>query len=144
VIEKIEQKKYRIRECIALLREIRDECLERFDSDPIYRGAALHYLYLMADSCIAMAEMTIRYKDLRPPQTYAESFDILGDAGVLEPEFAYSFSRIVGFRSFLAHDYEQVDGRRICGMMFDELANVELFLQQIAEAVQHKRQGERP
>ena len=56
--EKIEQKKHRILECVAILRENRDECLTRFDTDPIYRGAVLHYLYLMADSCIALAEMT--------------------------------------------------------------------------------------
>jgi hypothetical protein len=34
---------------------IQDDCLQRFDSNPIYRGALLHNLYMMTDSCIALA-----------------------------------------------------------------------------------------
>jgi uncharacterized protein YutE (UPF0331/DUF86 family) len=67
-----------------------------------------------ADSCINLAEMLINQQELRPPQSYHEVFDILGEAGVLDAEFAYSFAKIAGFRNFLAHDYETVDAEVIC------------------------------
>jgi len=63
----------------------------------------LHYLYLLADSSITLAELVIKHKKLRLPQTYHEAIDILGEKGIIEPEFAFSFARIAGFRNFLAH-----------------------------------------
>ena len=85
----------------------------------------------MADTCIALAEQVIRDQKLRSPQSYHESFDILGDAGILTPEFAYSFSRIAGFRNFLAHDYEQIEAKTICNEVLSKLDDVRIFIQQI-------------
>ena len=129
--ERIEQKKGRISEYVSFLRDIEEDCLDRFNTDPIYRGALLHYLYLMADSCIALAGLIIKYKALRPPQTYAEAFDILGANHILDPEFAYSFAKIAGFRNFLAHDYENIDSQRICGYLQSGIDEVEQYLSQI-------------
>ncbi|MFW6428965.1 MAG: type VII toxin-antitoxin system HepT family RNase toxin [Desulfosalsimonas sp.] len=99
--ERIEQKKARILEYVDLIKTLRENCAERFDTDPVYRGALLHYLYLTADSCIALAILTIKLKALRPPQTYSEAFDILGTNRIIDPDFANSFAGIAGFRNFL-------------------------------------------
>ena len=103
----------RIKEYHSLIRSIRDDCLSRFANDPIYRGALLHYLYLLTDSCIVLAELFIKYKNLRIPQSYSEAFDILGENKILETSFAYQFAKIAGFRNFLAHDYEKIEVRFI-------------------------------
>ncbi|MBS3809650.1 MAG: DUF86 domain-containing protein [Desulfobacterales bacterium] len=133
--ERIEQKKGRIREYVRLIKNIQEDCLRRFETDPIYRGALLHYLYLMADSCIALAILVIRQKALRPPQTYSEAFDILGANHIIDPEFANSFAKIAGFRNFLAHDYETIDGQRICSYLPSGLREVEEYVSQIEKAM---------
>lgn len=130
-MELIYQKIGRIREYITLLNSIKDDCLKRFVSDPLYRGALLHYLYLLTDSCISLAELVIKHKHLRPPQTYQEAIDILGDNKVLEPDFAYSFAKIAGFRNFLAHDYEKLAASSICKDALSKLEEVEEFLRQL-------------
>ena len=107
-MERIIQKIGRINEYIKIIENIKDECEKRFDTDAVYRGAMLHYLYLLADTSIVLAEMTIKKKNLRTLQSYSEAFDILGDNGVLDSEFAYSFAKIAGFRNFLAHDYDVI------------------------------------
>jgi uncharacterized protein YutE (UPF0331/DUF86 family) len=131
--ERIQQKSSRVIEYLELIDSIKDDCEKRFIADPIYRGAMLHYLYLMADTCIALAEQIIRDRKLRLPQSYHESFDILGDAGILTPEFAYSFSKIAGFRNFLAHDYERVEAKVICHEVLNNLADVRVYVQQIKD-----------
>ncbi len=133
--ERIVQKMGRIREYLALIDSLKKDCQKKFMSDPIFRGALLHYLYLMADSCVSLAEMVIRHKDLRPPQSYQEAFDILGEAGILEAEFAYSFAKIAGFRNFLAHDYEVVDAKVICDEVLNESVEVEEYLRRIETIV---------
>lgn len=125
------QKKGRIREYLSLISGLERDCHLKFQTDPIYRGALLYYLYLMADSCVSLAEMVIRHKNLRPPQSYHEAFDILGEAKILDVDFAYSFAKIAGFRNFLAHDYEVVDAQVICNEILTQLDEVKEYLQQL-------------
>lgn len=94
MMERIYQKIGRIKEYLSIIRSIKDDCLSRFTSDPIYRGAMLYHLYLLADSCIVLAELVIKYKNLRIPQSYSEAFDILGENKILEPSFAYDLQRL--------------------------------------------------
>ena len=137
-MERIRHKIGRIREHVALIRSIKDECTERFITDPIYRGALLHYLYLLSDSCIVLAELVIKHRGLSPSQSYAEAFDILGDNNILDKGFSYRFARIAGFRNFLAHDYEKIDAAVICGQILAQLDDVDSFIDQIRTALEMK------
>lgn len=134
-MERIRQKIGRINEHLSIIRSIKDDCRIKFAVDPVYRGALLHYLYLLSDSCIVLAELVIKHKGLRIPQSYSESFDILGDSQILDSVFAYRFASIAGFRNFLAHDYEKIDQEIICGQIMNSLEDVELYLRQISSAV---------
>lgn len=127
--EQIKIKIERIREYIKILRSMEKDCEKRFLVDYIYRGALLHYLYLIADSSISLAEMIIRYKNLRTPQSYSEAIDILGENNILPAEFAYNFAGIASFRNFLAHDYEKIDYKKICFEALKKLEDVERYLQ---------------
>jgi uncharacterized protein YutE (UPF0331/DUF86 family) len=133
-VERVIQKIGRINEYLKIIDTIKDECDVKFDKDPVYRGAMLHYLYLLTDTCIALAGMVIKKKNLRIPQSYAEAFDILGDSGVLDAEFAYSFAKIAGFRNFLAHDYETIDSGVICTKVLASLTDIRKYIRQIQES----------
>ncbi len=134
-MERINQKIGRIREHLYLIKSIKDDCHSRFISDPIYRGALLHYLYLMADSCISLAELVIKHKDLRIPQSYHDAIDILGENKVLDPAFAYKFAKVAGFRNFLAHDYEKIEAEFICNEIMSMLDDVHSFTKQIENSL---------
>jgi len=114
-----------------MIRSIKGDCRDRFTTDPIYRGALLHYLYLLSDSCIVLAELVIKYKNLRIPQSYSEAFDILGENKILDPSFANKFAKIAGFRNFLAHDYEKIEAEFICKDMIIKLDEIDVFIKQI-------------
>lgn len=134
-MERIYQKIGRIAEYLSLIDGIRGDCMARFETDPVYRGALLYYLYLLADSCISLAEMVIKKKNLRFPQSYQDAFDILGENGILEAEFAYSFAKIAGFRNFLAHDYEKVETKFICEDTLSRIGDVRIYLDQVRKAL---------
>ncbi|MFV1976555.1 MAG: DUF86 domain-containing protein, partial [Candidatus Scalindua sp.] len=124
-MERIYQKIGKINEYLKLIRSIKDECMERFTTDFLYRGALLHYLYLLADTCISLGEIVIKHKKLRIPQSYQDVFDILGENKILEPDFAFNFAKIAGFRNFLSHDYEQIDAKHICENILSKLDDVD-------------------
>lgn len=127
-MERIRRKIGRIKEYLKYIEDLAQEYENKFASDPVYRGALLYYLYLMADTCIALTEMIIKEQALRPPQSYSDAFDILGENGILDKEFAYSFAKIAGFRKLLAHNYEKVDAQKICQDILKKMPDVSEFL----------------
>ena len=72
-MERLIQKIGRINEYISIIQGLKGDCNANFDTDPVYRGPLLHYLYLLADTFV-LAEMTIKKRNLRPPQSYSEAF----------------------------------------------------------------------
>ena len=89
-MERIRQKIGNIKLYLSYIEHLNKDCDKKINHDVVYRGALLYYLYLMADTCISLAEMVIKYRDLRPPQSYSDAFDVLGEHEILEKEFAYS------------------------------------------------------
>ena len=108
---------------------------QRFLNDSMFEGALLHYLYIVSDSCISLAEMMIKYKNLGLTQSYSNSIDRLGDKGILPREFTYNFVGIASFRNFLAHDYEDVDYLIICEEIFTKLDDIKEYLKYMKEAI---------
>jgi len=131
MLYKIENKIKKIESTHALLEEIGRDCKEKFLTDKIYQGALLHYLYLISDSCIAVAEMVIKYKDLPFADSYFESIDTLGEYNVIPADFAYDFAKIASFRNFLAHHYEKVDYIVVCEKSLNKLDDIKLYLNYI-------------
>ena len=131
---KIDAKISRLRYYLQLLEQYKEGCEERFLKDPMFEGALLHYLYLMSDGCISLAEMIIKQKSLSNAQSYYEAIDILGENGILPREFAYNFAKIASFRNFLAHDYEKIDHLQICNHALEKLDDVRVYLQYIEKA----------
>jgi uncharacterized protein YutE (UPF0331/DUF86 family) len=128
---KIEKKIAKLRYYLKLLNSYKPECKERFLTDPMFEGALLHYLYLVSDGCIALAEMVIKMHAFPMPQSYYEAIDILGENGILPKAFAYDFAKIASFRNFLAHDYEKIDYLVICDDILNKLDDIEQYLEYV-------------
>jgi len=131
ILKKIDK----ITQYIKILQEYKKECKSRFLSDYTFRGALLHYLYLMSDSCIVVAQKVLKYKNIDMAQSYYEAIDLLGEKDILPKEFAYEFAKIAGLRNFLAHDYEDVDYLIICDEVLKKLEDVKKFLEYIKKAL---------
>lgn len=132
---RIEKKISKLRYYIELLETYKPDCKKRFLDDPMYEGALLHYLYLVSDGSISLAEMIIKHKSLPTPQSYYEAIDILGENNIIPKEFAYHFAKIACFRNFLAHDYEKVDYLVICDEALKKLEDIKIFLTYIESSI---------
>jgi len=128
---KIEQKIKKVTYYVTLLEEYKTDCKSRFEKDPMFEGALLHYLYLASDGCIAIAEMMLKYKGLGTAGSYYEAIDTLGEYEILPREFAYGFAKIASFRNFLAHDYEKIDYIIICEEALEKLEDIKIYLRHI-------------
>ena len=78
-----------------------------------------------------MAEVICKYKGAGYPDSYSGFIYRVGDIGIIDKKFAYSFADIAKFRNFLAHQYDEVDKMRVCEEMGKNLESVEKFLEQV-------------
>jgi uncharacterized protein YutE (UPF0331/DUF86 family) len=131
MLRRIKNKMSRIEEYVAFLKEIVPDCNKKIKKDRLYQGAVLHYLYLVADCSVTIAEMVIKYKQFQSPESYADAIDILGDKKVIPSEFAYNFARIASFRNFLAHDYDKINFDSICEFAQNNLDEVLEYIKYI-------------
>ena len=132
---KLEIKIEKIERYLEILEDFKVDCKKRYEEDVKFEGALLHYLYLVSDSCISLAEMFIKHKSFRTTQSYFESIIILGEKKILPREFAYEFANIASFRNFLAHDYEDVDYIYICEEILSKLEDIKKYLIFIKKAI---------
>jgi len=135
MLHNLEIKIEKIEKYLDILEDFKVDCKKRFLEDVVFEGALLHYLYLVSDSCISLAEMVIKYKSFRTTQSYFDSIIILGEKKVLPREFAYDFAKIASFRNFLAHDYEDVDYVDICENTLKKLDDIKEYVNYIKKAI---------
>lgn len=66
-------------------------------------------LHLAIETCMDVADHIVADRRLRVPDTGAESFEILVEAGVLPAPLGTALASMVGFRNILVHDYTRID-----------------------------------
>lgn len=136
MLHRIENKIRSIEDTLTILQKLKPDCKRKFLEDMIYQGALLHYLYIVADRSIALAEMVLKYKNCQKSNSYYESIDMLGECGIIPAEFAYDFARIASFRNFLAHDYERIDYLEICEGVLAKIDDIKSYLTYVKEALE--------
>jgi len=135
MLHRIEQKIKLIEETYDLLDDIGKDCEEKFLVDKIYQGALLHYLYMISDNCISLAEMVLKYKNKSIGDSYYQNIDMLGEYEIIPASFAYEFAKIASFRNFLAHHYEKIDYKVICKDSLKKLSDIKEYLHYIKKSL---------
>jgi uncharacterized protein YutE (UPF0331/DUF86 family) len=75
--------------------------------------AVVLHLWQATQMVIDVATATCLRLSLGTPTSYADAFDRLRDAGVIEAGLAARLVRAAGFRNVVAHAYERLDMRRV-------------------------------
>jgi uncharacterized protein YutE (UPF0331/DUF86 family) len=135
MLHKIEKKIAKINNYLKILDNLKSDCKNRFLEDEIYQGALLHYLYLVSDSSISLAQMVLKYNKINIAQSYYEAIDMLGEEDIIPREFAYNFAKIASLRNFLAHDYEDIDYLIICEDILKKLDEIKKYISYIKSSL---------
>ena len=84
-------------------------------------------LHLAIETCMDVADHLVADRRLRVPETGAESFEILADAGLLPRDLGAALALMVGFRNILVHDYTRLDPIIVIRVLRTDLADLERF-----------------
>jgi uncharacterized protein YutE (UPF0331/DUF86 family) len=102
---------------VRQLEQIREPGEGQLASDPVPRQLEPHH----------------RAARLGLPKTYQESLDLLFQEGILPPEKAEDFARMVRFRNRAVHLYDRIDPREVWKILQEDLGDFELFIGAMVE-----------
>lgn len=80
-----------------------------FARDFTRQDAAILNILRGCELALALANILIRERGLGIPQSGRDSFRLLADAHLIEPEHALRLQRMIGFRNIAVHQYQALD-----------------------------------
>ena len=118
-----------------LLRGLAVMSAEDLLGDP-YRVAAAKYLFVVAiEASIDASRHVATSAGLRGATDFADSFVVLGEAGMLEAALVNRLKSMAGFRNLLVHGYAQVNDARVVEILQTQLDDLEEFSRSLARAI---------
>lgn len=96
-------------------------------ADPERMPGVKYRLQVAVEACIDAAEHIIASERLRAPESYADAFTALGEAGTLDPALTTSLEDAARFRNLLVHQYGDVDDSRVREILRTRIDDLERF-----------------
>ena len=131
----IENKISAIEKYLSILNGYKSISREKIENDPNLLGALERYLFLAIQAAIDTAEAIISYKEYRKPSSYAESFKILVEQGLIDAELEGQLAKTTGFRNILTHGYQEVNYDILFDVLQNRLVDLETFVKAVKKMV---------
>jgi uncharacterized protein YutE (UPF0331/DUF86 family) len=93
----------------------------------------LHVMLVSIQSAIDISSYLISQNGLKRPETYRETFDLLGQSGTISEELAAELSDLAGFRNVLVHVYWDLNLDEIYSILQNDLKTLKSFKDEIKE-----------
>jgi uncharacterized protein YutE (UPF0331/DUF86 family) len=84
-------------------------------------------LQMAIEVCADVANHIIADRNLRMPSTYAEAFEVLGEAGILIAAQREAMVRMSGFRNLIVHEYARIDPAMVVRVLRERLGDFAAF-----------------
>jgi uncharacterized protein YutE (UPF0331/DUF86 family) len=98
-------------------------------------------LQMMVETCIDIAGHIISDMKFRIPTSYADSFSVLAENGVVANSLSQSLEKMAKFRNVVVHDYDCVDAEIVTGILRKNLDDFNKFIAAIVNFI--KKEGQK-
>ncbi|WP_333582751.1 type VII toxin-antitoxin system HepT family RNase toxin [Methanoculleus bourgensis] len=106
---------------------------EQFFSDRDTRNMVFYAMMLGIQSAIDIATDLIAEERFRRPASYRETFEVLGEEGILPESLVPDLSDLAGFRNVLVHIYWGLDLEQVYAILHQDLGVLKAFHDTIQE-----------
>ena len=125
--EKITYKFSQLDEFLSILKGMRSTPLDEFLKDKVLIGSAKYYLQVSIECCLDVANHIIASEHFRAPEDYADSFKVLEEQGMVDPEEGLKLRQMAKFRNRLVHLYGEIDDAYVHDFMLNRLQDILKF-----------------
>lgn len=112
---------------LSQVMEFSDLTIQRYKTDWKTQRIIERTLQMMIETCTDIANHIISDTNSRPPATYADTFRVLFENGIISSELSGIMEKMVKFRNIIVHQYEEVDAEIVVVILKKHLADFEEF-----------------
>lgn len=95
-------------------------------------------------AALDMANYVIRLKKLGIPQNARESFQLLGDNGLVSAPLTGSMKKMVGFRNIAVHEYQKLNIDILKSVIENHINDINGFAEEVMRNVNRLDENESP
>lgn len=125
---------------VQKLRRLAALTQEEFLSDFTKVESAKHLFQVSVECCLDVSNHIIASERFRAPKSYAESFEILAEQGIIPKTFYPILRQMVQFRNRLVHLYWEVDAEIIYEILQKNLGDFDTFAKNVLDYVNSQKQ----
>lgn len=115
----------RVAEETTALRRLSARADADFAADPDLLAAVKYRFIVAIEASIDACRHLTAARSLRAPLDFADSFTVLGDAGLLGPALVVRLQAMARFRNLLVHGDARVDDGMVLGALRTELGDLD-------------------
>ncbi len=110
-----------LEEYAGQLKEYGNVTIEQYSRDWRVQRVVERTLQMMIEICVDVAGHIISDRGYRVPTTYADSFRVLYENGVLNKKLFETMAKMAKFRNIIVHHYDKVDTEIVIGILRRDL-----------------------
>lgn len=131
-------KQARMSELLRRLADLGPVDVDRLRAEPVTALAVERVLTLLVDLAFATNSHVTSARLGRAPESYAASFDLAAEAGLIEVDLAAALRPSAGLRNVLVHAYVDVDPAAVARAVPLALEQYGAYVRQVATALEQE------
>jgi uncharacterized protein YutE (UPF0331/DUF86 family) len=112
--------------------------VDQYRSDWKIQRIVERTLQMMIELCADIASHVISDNELRTPETYADTFRVLAENGILTPEQLAVMEKMAKFRNIVVHQYETIDAEIVILVLRRHLVDFKSFSDSVIQFINRK------
>ena len=116
-----------LEEYLGQVKEYADMTADRYSRDWKAQRVVERTLQMMIETCADVAGHIISDKGYRVPATYADTFRVLHENGLLDKELFETMEKMAKFRNIIVHHYDKVDAEVVAGILKKDLKDFSAY-----------------
>lgn len=127
-VEIVRDREVRIQQYVADLRQMAAITEAAFLENRERQYAVLHALQLAIEASVEIATHICAADKLGIPASYAEAFDLIEQAGIVDRQLGTDLKAMARFRNRIVHFYGRIDLARVYRLLHDHLSDFDRYL----------------
>ena len=116
-----------LEEYLGQVKEYATMTVERYSKDWKAQRVVERTLQMMIEICADVAGHIVSDKGYRVPATYADTFRVLHENGLLNKELFETMEKMARFRNIIVHHYDKVDAEIVIGILTKDLKDLSAY-----------------
>lgn len=124
-----------LEEYLKQIAEYRSISIGQYTKDWKTQRVVERTLQMMVETCIDIAGHIISDMKFRIPTSYADSFSVLAEKGIVDNKLSQALEKMAKFRNVVVHDYDRVDAEIVIGILRKNLDDFIKFKDAIVKLI---------